>query len=346
MILNKIKMNSKLFHKEEGRLKIENLKNINLSDIINKKKKFKAIQNFNQKKLNKNLDKVNNISKRLNTNQINKNAKISKLSIELFPDKPLKANEDLIKNKNKLKKNLSNRKFYPKKFIQMISELTENNNNNYRRKKVKRTKSFNKNKKEKLNLCKKILEGNCYKFYDEGIPLMDFEISKRKKKILNNTINAPNIKPENKIDNLLFNPKNINLSKPQCLYKGPLKYDMTGDDDIINMNNNHSLFKTFMSRNLKSNKQEINVKENLNKDSQACTFIKYDFNGTMRTKRIFNSTFHIEENDKESENNKIKKEIVTTMNNINVNGLKENNKKRRIFGGIMFSSNSNKAKLF
>ena len=90
----------------------------------------------------------------------------------------------------------------------------------------------------------------------------------------------------------------------------------------------------------------MNVKENLNKDSQACTFIKYDFNGTMRTKRIFNSTFHIEENDKESENNKIKKEIVTTMNNINVNGLKENNKKRRIFGGIMFSSNSNKAKLF
>ena len=34
------------------------------------------------------------------------------------------------------------------------------------------------------------------------------------------------------------------------------------------------------------------------------------------------------------------------MGDINVNGLKENNKKRRIFGGIMFSSNSNKAKLF
>ena len=126
-------MNSKLFHKEEGRLKIENLKNINLSDIINKKKKFKAIHNFNQKKLNINIDKANNITKRLNTNQINKNPKISKLSIELFPDKPLKVKEDLIKNKNKLKKNLSNRKFYPIKFIQMISELTENNN--YRRKK-------------------------------------------------------------------------------------------------------------------------------------------------------------------------------------------------------------------
>ena len=160
-------MNSKLFHKEEGRLKIENLKNINLSDIINKKKKFKAIHNFNQKKLNINIDKANNITKRLNTNQINKNPKISKLSIELFPDKPLKVKEDLIKNKNKLKKNLSNRKFYPLKFIQMISELTENNN--YRRKKNKRTSSFNKNKKDKINLCKKILEGNRYKAYDEGI---------------------------------------------------------------------------------------------------------------------------------------------------------------------------------
>ena len=103
-------MNSKLFHKEEGRLKIENLKNINLSDIINKKKKFKAIHNFNQKKLNINIDKANNITKRLNTNQINKNLKISKLSIELFPDKPLKVKEDLIKNKNKLKKNSSRTK--------------------------------------------------------------------------------------------------------------------------------------------------------------------------------------------------------------------------------------------
>ena len=333
-------MNSKLFHKDEGRLKIENLKNINLSDIINKKKKFKAIHNFNQKKLNINIDKANNITKRLNTNQINKNAKISKLSIELFPDKPLKAKEDLIKNKNKLKKNLSNRKFYPIKYIQMISELTENNN--YRRKKNKRTKSFNKNKKDKINLCKKILEGNRYKAYDEGIPLMDFEKSKRKIKILNNTINAPNGKPENKIDNLLYNSKNINLSKPQCLYKGPLKYDMAGDDDVINMNNNHSLFKTFMSRNLKQTKQqESNHKDNLNNDSQACTFIKYNINGTMKTKRIFNSTFHIYDNDL-NENNKIRKEIVTTVNNNNKNG-KNNFIKKRTFGGIMLS---NKIKLF
>ena len=140
-------MNSKLFHKDEGRLIIENLKNINLSDIINKKKKFKAIPNFNQKKLNINIDKANNITKRLNTNQINKNPKISKLSIDLFPEKPLKAKEDLIKNKNKLKKNLSNRNFYPIKFIQMISELTENNYN--RRKKIKEQNHLTKIKKIK-----------------------------------------------------------------------------------------------------------------------------------------------------------------------------------------------------
>ena len=95
-----------------------------------------------------------------------------------------------------------------------------------------------------------------------------------------------------------------------------------------------------MSRNLKSTKQEYNYKENLNKDSQACTFIKYDVNGTMKTKRIFNSTFHIF-NEDSKENNKIRKEIVTTVNN-NINN-KGNNKKKRTFGGIMLS---NKAKLF
>jgi hypothetical protein len=48
-------MNSKLvFHNEENRIKIDNLKNINLSEIINKKKKFKGFreskdaQNMNQ----------------------------------------------------------------------------------------------------------------------------------------------------------------------------------------------------------------------------------------------------------------------------------------------------------
>ena len=330
-------MNSKLLRKEEILKKIDNLKNINISELITKNKKFKGFRE--QKKMNK---MINNNQKRINTNQINKNAKISKLSIELFPDKPLKINQDLLKNKVKLKKNLSNRKFYPRKYINMLPELTENN---YQRKKIKKTKSFNKNKKEKINLCKKILEGNQYMAYDAGIPLMDFEKSKRKKKLLNNTsLKEKNISFNQKnsiIHNNLIN-NNI-VSKPQCLYKGPLKYDMSlGEDDTgnnNNINNNHSLFKTFMSRNLKAPKQENNYKENMNKESQACTFIKYDVNGTMKTKRIFNSTFHIYDND-QSESNKIKKEIVTTVNNNNGKGI---NKKKRTFGGIMLS---NKAKLF
>ena len=97
-----------------------------------------------------------------------------------------------------------------------------------------------------------------------------------------------------------------------------------------------------MSRNLKQTKQqESNHKDNLNNDSQACTFIKYNINGTMKTKRIFNSTFHIYDNDL-NENNKIRKEIVTTVNNNNKNG-KNNFIKKRTFGGIMLS---NKIKLF
>ena len=61
----------------------------------------------------------------------------------------------------------------------------------------------------------------------------------------------------------------------------------------------------------------------------------------MKTKRIFNSTFHIYDNDL-NENNKIRKEIVTTVNNNNKNG-KNNFIKKRTFGGIMLS---NKIKLF
>ena len=214
-------MNSKLLRKEEILKKIDNLKNINISELITKNKKFKGFRE--QKKMNK---MINNNQKRINTNQINKNAKISKLSIELFPDKPLKINQDLLKNKVKLKKNLSNRKFYPRKYINMLPELTENN---YQRKKIKKTKSFNKNKKEKINLCKKILEGKHYINYDGGIPLMDFEKSKLRKKNLNNTSIKDKSISFNKRTNISKNNNNINnniVSKPQCLYKGPLKYDM------------------------------------------------------------------------------------------------------------------------
>ena len=188
-------MNSKITHNEEIRKKLENLKNINLSELLNKNKKFKGFRE--QKKVNKILNKINNNTKRINTNQINKNAKISKLSIDLFQDKPLKMKQDLLKNKVKLKRNLSNRKFYPIKYIKMISELTDNN---YKRKNIKKTKSFNKTKKEKINLCKKIIEGTHY-IDDGGIPLMDFEKSKRKQKILNNTTL--------KEKNITFNQKKI-----------------------------------------------------------------------------------------------------------------------------------------
>ena len=354
-------MNSKLLHHEDGRIKIDNLKNITLSDLISKKKKFKNFRdskdnqlfNQKQKKINNLLNKYeknsnlkqfgNNASKRMITNQINKNAKIAKLSIELFPDKPFKVKENLIKNKNKLKRNLSSRKIYPKKYFKIISELTDTNN--YINRKKKRLKTFNRNKKDQSKYCKKIIERIQASNYDGGIPLMDFEKSKRKKKFLNNTLNQKEAigKIPIKNDNLSFNQRsNYNylnnnniISKPQCLYKGPLKFDASsmGDDDILPQNNNQSLFKTFMSRNLKPNKNDFKEQEN-NKDSQACTFLKYDVNGTMRTKRIFNSTFHIDNDESNYYVNKGKKEIVATTNNCKDKGF--NNKKKRTFGGIMF----------
>ena len=357
-------MNSKLLNYEEGRIKIDNIKNITLSDIINKKKRFRGFRDgreyqlFNQMSKNQNTRISNNIlqnlkefedvNSRMNTNHISKNAKISKLSLDLVAEKPYKLRDDL--NKKVRKKNvLSNRKFYPKKYVKMISDLTETN---YRNKKKKRTRSFNRNKKEQIIVFKKVLnERRGRPVYNGGIPLMTFEKSKCKKKFGNKTLKEKSIKnindiSSNKNQNMSFNQRgncsNNNIaSKPQCLYKGPLKYDMSvGEDDDIPQNN-HSLFKTFMSRNLKPAKPELinHLMEYSNKDSQACTFIRYDVNGTMRTKRIFNSTFHIIEN---SKNENISKEIVTTVNNnLGVSG--NNTKKKRTFGGIMMG---NKAKLF
>lgn len=361
-------MNSKLLNNEEGKIKLDNFKNITLSDIINKKKKYKGfregkdIQIFNQKSKLQNNKLINiqqnpnskgydNTISRINTNQINKNAKIAKLSLDLLAEKPLKLKEDLYKNKIR-KNNLSNRKFYPKKYLKMISDLTESN---YRNKKKKRHFSFNKSKKEQMNLFKKIFNEKRGSVYDGHIPLMNFEKSKRKKKFINKTLKEKSIKnmndiSNNKNNNISFNQRgnysnNNIVSKPQCLYKGPLKYDMSvGEDDDSTPQNNHSLFKTFMSRNLKPTKQDINnhLIEYSNKDSQACTFIRYDVNGTMRTKRIFNSTFHIYDNNNNNET--LNKEIVTTINNnMGKGGNNANNKKKRTFGGIMMGT---KAKLF
>ena len=359
-------MNSKLLNCEEGKIKIDNLKNITLSDIINKKKKYKGfregrdIQIFNQKLkhsnnnniINNNLDIFNskiqdNTISRISTNQINKNAKIAKLSLDLFADKPYKLKEEQFKKKLRKYNLNSNRNFYPKKYLKMISYLSESN---YKNKKRERKLSFNRSKKEQINLFKKILNNNKTSIYDGVIPLMNFEKSKRKKKLGNKTLKEKSIKNINDISNntnknISFNQysnysNNNIVSKPQCLYKGPLKYDISVGEDDIARQNNQSLFKTFMSRNLKPSKPEINnyLMELSNKDSQACTFIRYDANGAMRTKRIFNSTFHIYDN-----NDTINKEIVTTINNNNMVGGGNNNKKKRIFGGIMMG---NKAKLF
>ena len=356
-------MNSKLLNNEEGRIKLDNYKNIGLSDIINKKKKYKGfregkdIQIFNQKSKHQ-INKLNNVnqnqilkgydntSSRIITNQINKNPKIAKLSLDLFAEKPYKLKENILKSKLR-KNNHSSRKLYPKKYMKMISDLTEEN---YRNKKKKRTNSFNKVKKDKINLFKKILNKKRDSVYDGHIPIMNFEKSKIKQKYANKTLKEKAIKnindiSNNKNQNISFNQRgncsnNYIVSKPQCLYKGPLKYDISVEDDDMTPQNNHSLFKTFMSRNLKPSKPELNnhLVEYSNKDSQACTFIKYDVNGTMRTKRIFNSTFHLYDN-----NEKINKEIVTTINENNVVAKGNNNKKKRTFGGIMLG---NKAKLF
>ena len=133
-------MNSKLLNYEEGRIKIDNIKNITLSDIINKKKRFRGFRDgreyqlFNQMSKNKNTRISNNIlqnlkefedvNSRMNTNHISKNAKIQKLSLDLVAEKPYKLIDNL--NKKVRKKNaLSNWKFYPKKYGKMISYLTE-----------------------------------------------------------------------------------------------------------------------------------------------------------------------------------------------------------------------------
>ena len=356
-------MNSKLLNNEEGRIKIDNFKNITLSELINKKKKYKGfregkeIQIFNQKpkhqinKLsnvhqNQNLKGYDNTISRIKTNQINKNPKIAKLSLDLLAEKPYKLKENILKNKIR-KNNHSSRKNYPKKYLKMVSDLTEEN---YKNKKRRRKYSFNKAKKDKINLFKKIINKKRESVYDGHIPIMNFEKSKIKHKFANKTLKEKAIKnlndiSNNKKQNISFNQRgncsnNNIVSKPQCLYKGPLKYDMSVEDDDMTPQNNHSLFKTFMSRNLKPSKPELNnhLMEYTNKDSQACTFIKYDVNGTMRTKRIFNSTFHIYDN-----NEKMNKEIVTTINDNNVINKGNNNKKKRTFGGIMMG---NKAKLF
>ena len=106
-----------------------------------------------------------------------------------------------------------------------------------------------------------------------------------------------------------------------------------------------SLFRKFISTNLKTSKNEnINeyfneFNENINKEAQVVSFqINCDKNGTAVTKRIFNSTFRLDnENVNKSKNNKKKNEESRRLLN---EESKNNIKKRgiRTFGGIMLSS--------
>ena len=95
-----------------------------------------------------------------------------------------------------------------------------------------------------MNLLKKILNEKKTSIYDGGIPLMNFERSKWKKKLGNKTLKEKSIKnindiSNNKKQNTSFNQcnnysNNNIVAKPQCLYKGPLKYDISvGEEDDI-----------------------------------------------------------------------------------------------------------------
>ena len=55
-------MNSKLLNYEEGRIKIDNIKNITLSDIINKKKRFRGIRDGREYQLFNPMSKNQNTS--------------------------------------------------------------------------------------------------------------------------------------------------------------------------------------------------------------------------------------------------------------------------------------------
>lgn len=342
---------------DERKLKIDNLKNITLSDIINKKKKFKGfrepkdIQLLNNK-LKYNNNKLSNIqygnipSNRIITNQVSKNQKLSKLSLDLFPDVPYKLNENVNKKRRKKYNHNSNKKYYPKNYLMMIRELSENN---YQVKEKKRLNSCGKSKKAQANLMKKLIEEKRYPVYDGNIPLMAVEKSRRKKRFMGSNISKEITEKSfkdtsliTKKDSIQLNPKLNqfnNIHKPQCLYKGPMKFDSKIGEDSSSQKNSNSLFRTFMSRNLKPAKNEYNIID-VTKDSQACTFIRYDVNGTMMAKRVFNSTFRWDDNESNI-GKRNKKEIMTTINVNDKGGNK--NKKKRSFGGIMLG---NKAQLF
>lgn len=344
-------MNSKILNYEEKIFKIEGLKTKAISDITNQKKILKGLkegkdnQIFNQKTKcintkisdNKYLNPLDeNIVLDITNKKLGKKCKtlIKKINIEPLIEKPIKLKGGLVQKKLRKKYNFSNPKFFPRKVLIMFFNEEEGNNNKTNGKvNKKRTKSFNKTKKEQNDLFKKIFAVNYGSFLDGNVSLVTAEILKKNKYKINKRKNL------NKTESLnyanMINEYNNIISKPQCLYKGPLKIDKQAGEEDSNIKN-QSLFRAFMSRNLKSARTELSnhLIEGTNKDSQAVTFeIEYNNNGTMRTKRIFTSTFNNNYYDKSTIYNN---EEIKTIENKN-NGKKTN---KRTFGGIMLSNHS------
>lgn len=385
-------MNSKILNQEEKKIKIDNLKNRTLSDIISQTillKNFKEnkeiqFQHFNLKsKYNfTKLSEIKSSKSNLNDDNIilniankykkakvnNKTIKTKKFSVEPLMDRPVKLQSNIF-NKSKRKKIcFSAPKFYPKsqKFIILLTNNnSESNNDKKKNKKYKnknRLNTLNKTKKEQLDLFKKVISKESKQIlFDDNIPLLSIDkIKLKKNKFKNNKKNNLN-KTDNILNNISSNNiinknntfiNNINgsnnsnskneytiipSSKPHCLYKGPLNFDIHGGEDEVNVHNSQSLFRAFMSRNLKTTRGDINannlIDKNNNKESQAMTFqVEFDNDGTMRTKRIFNSTFN---------NNYYDTSIIfDNNNNDNENKNKKSGKKsnKRSFGGIMLSN--------
>lgn len=318
------------------KLKFKNINKKQLSNLLQENETFKKIIN------KKNDTKKNKISNTIYS--INKKSlkKLDNLSLDIFPEKDKKI---YIKKKqiHKINHNYSCKKKYPKKLLNFFINLSQEN------KTKTRLYSFNKSYKEKNILFQKILNLDHFNLNKNNIPLMTLENAKLKKKVNCDD----NIISEKKIP---INKKEINKNgnKPQYLYKAPFKEE----NNQVQFDDKPSLFRNFISRNLKTTKNDVNRNyyndefQNWgNEKSEAVSFvIKYDNKGTAVTKRIFNSTFKIDDKSYENSNRnnksrnnrkkngdgKLKNDDVKNYNNKNNNTT--TSKGLRTFGGIMLSN--------
>ena len=324
-------MSNKILNLEKTKFKLKNINKKQLSNLLNQTQIIKKLKNKNIHQNNDNSNIFSNSSINITYNKypIKKSKAFGNLTLDIeFPENQIKPK---IEKKQRIKYNYSNKIIYPKKLLNFM------NLNQERKLKIRRH-SFNKSQKEKIFLFQKILyiASHGINPINGKIPQMTLDKTKRKK----NLDQSENFLVEKSINQ---NLKDINkyISKPQYLYKGPFK----GENTEVKFDEKPSLFRKFISRNLKTSKNDnINeyfneFNENTNKGTQAVSFqIKYDNNGTAVTKRIFNSTFRLD-NDSvtKSRNNKKKNEDNKKL--LNEESKNSNSKKKsiRTFGGIMWS---------